>query len=146
MEICTTGTSGITAERFFLQLKSEGVTSIVDTRMHPSSQLAGYSKKESLKYFANEILGIDYIHEPLLCPEPALLKDYRNETIDWNQYKTSYTNLLRARKLKANLNTSRWGSKPVLLCSEENPEHCHRRLAAEFLKTYILKVDRIGHL
>ncbi len=146
MEICTTGTSGISAERFFLQLKSAGVTSIVDTRVHPGSQLAGYAKQDSLRYFAKEILGIEYVHEPLLCPDPELLKRYRNGLIDWDQYEKSYLELLRERKLESSLDIARWGTKPVLLCSEEHPEQCHRRLAADFLKSDVLEVARIDHL
>ena len=86
MEIYTSGTSGISAERFFLRLKDSKVSAIIDTRLHPNSQLAGYAKQDSLEFFAKEMLGITYIHEGQLCPEDSDLKAYRNKEIDWERY------------------------------------------------------------
>jgi uncharacterized protein (DUF488 family) len=146
MEICTSGTSGIPAERFFLRLKEAGVSSIVDTRVHPSSQLAGYAKQDSLIFFAKEILRINYTHEPLLCPEPEVLKAYRSKELNWAEYQDAYLNLLGARKLDLNLGTNTWGERPVLLCSEELPEYCHRKIAAEHLKSILPGITGIRHL
>lgn len=145
MEICTSGTSGISAERFFLRLKDSKVSSIVDTRLHPSSQLAGYAKQDSLEYFTKELLNIPYIHEPLLCPDDVDLKTYRNNEIDWNSYEKSYQQLLSKRDLVSSINFSQWGERPVILCSEESPENCHRRLAAEYLRTHLKNVTEIKH-
>lgn len=146
MEICTSGTSGISAERFFLRLRDAGVTSIIDTRIHPASQLAGYAKQDSLIFFARELLNVDYIHEPLLCPEAETLKSYRNNKLDWVQYQKAYLELLKTRELKSNLDTKSWGERPLLLCSEELPVNCHRKLAAEFLKGVLPGMTEIRHL
>lgn len=146
MEICTSGTSGISAERFFLRLREAGITSIIDTRIHPASQLAGYAKQDSLVFFAKELLNVGYIHEPLLCPEAEILKSYRNKKLDWVQYQKEYLDLLKARELKSNLDTKNWGERPLLLCSEELPDNCHRRLAAEYLKGLLPGLTEIRHL
>jgi uncharacterized protein (DUF488 family) len=146
MEICTSGTSGISAERFFLRLREAGITSIIDTRIHPTSQLAGYAKQDSLVFFAKELLNVGYIHEPLLCPEAEILKSYRNKKLDWVQYQKEYLDLLKARELKSNLDTNNWGERPLLLCSEGLPDNCHRRLAAEYLKGLLPGLTEIRHL
>ncbi|CAM8625435.1 DUF488 family protein [Candidatus Planktophila dulcis] len=146
MEICTSGTSGISAERFFIRLREAGITSIIDTRIHPASQLAGYAKQDSLIFFAKELLNVQYIHEPLLCPDAEILKSYRSKLLNWAQYQQEYLELLIARELKFNLDTNKWGERPLLLCSEELPDNCHRKLAAEFLKDVLPYFTEIRHL
>ena len=146
MEICTSGTSGISAERFFLRLREAGITSIIDTRIHPASQLAGYAKQDSLIFFSRELLKVEYIHEPLLCPEYEILKSYRNMKLDWDQYQEAYLGLLKIRELKSNLDINKWGERPLLLCSEEQPDNCHRKLAAEYLKGLFSNLIEIRHL
>ena len=146
MEICTSGTSGITAERFFLRLKDFEVSAIIDTRLHPSSQLAGYAKQDSLIYFAREILGIPYIHESLLCPEELDLRAYRAKEINWEAYVHNYLQTLALRDSFTKIDFSNWGRRPVILCSEESPENCHRRFAAEYISAHLGNVAEIKHL
>ena len=146
MEIYTSGTSGISAERFFLRLKDCKVSAIIDTRLHPNSQLAGYAKQDSLEFFAKEILGIIYIHEGQLCPEDSDLKAYRNKEIDWERYEISYRKLLSQRDSVHKIDFSKWGDSPLILCSEETPEYCHRRIAADYLLTNLDQVKLIKHL
>lgn len=146
MEIYTSGTSGISAERFFTRLRESEITSIIDTRIKPSSQLAGYSKQDSLKFFSREMLGINYIHETLLCPEAGALKAYRSEELTWSRYQEMYLQLLEDRNLQINLDITSWGKRPLLLCSELRPEKCHRKLAAEHLHEVIPSVTKVTHL
>jgi len=146
MEIFTIGSSGISAEKFFTILKDREITAIVDTRVHPSSQLAGFTKGDSLRYFAQQILEIPYIHEPFLCPESEDLKLYRSHEIEWSDYEISYLKLLGSRNLESSLNRSNWGVKPVLLCSEKTERFCHRRLAADFLSSMWSDVTTVRHL
>jgi uncharacterized protein (DUF488 family) len=146
MEICSIGASGNSAERFFGVLKINDVTSIIDTRIHASSQLAGFTRKESLLYFAKTILDIPYFHETLLAPEDKDLKAYRNKEISWQEYEDRYLNLISNREVVKLIDFTLWGLKPVLLCSENTAENCHRRLAAEFIKKEIETVTQITHL
>ena len=146
MEICTIGTSGITAERFFRALSDAQVSLLIDTRLHPNSQLAGYAKQDSLVYFLDKILGIGYKHEPMLAPTDEKLKEYRAKNISWDTYAEGYLSKLTESNLKDKLNIGEWGSNPVLLCSETTPDFCHRRLAAEYLKEYFPDIKSINHL
>ncbi len=147
MEICSIGTSGISAREFFGLLKVNAVSCIVDTRLHASSQLAGFSRKDSLSYFADEILNITYIHELSLAPEAHMLKAYRNKEIEWRTYEVAYVELLNARGVPDSLDLSAWGERPVLLCSENMADHCHRRLAADFIASRLNgAVSSIKHL
>ena len=146
MEICTIGTSGIAAERFFRTLSEAQVTHLVDTRLHPSSQLAGYAKQDSLVYFLDRLIGIGYSHEQMLTPTDKDLKEYRNKVISWNTYVERYISKLNGADLPKNLNLSEWGSKPALLCSETKPDFCHRRLAADYLEATFPIVRSVIHL
>jgi uncharacterized protein (DUF488 family) len=146
LEIYTSGTSGITAERFFLRLRELKATSVIDTRIHPSSQLSGYSKQESLKYFLKEILQIPYIYESQLCPIEQDFKLYKNKQMIWKTYQDKYYQLLINRNIKEKIDFSPWGDRPVILCSESSPDQCHRRLAAEFISSTLNLVSEIKHL
>ena len=146
MEICSIGSSGISAEEFFETLRNVGATSIVDTRLHASSQLAGFTKKSTLGYLAPELLHIPYFHEMLLAPEAADLRGYRHSRMSWDEYAKRYKQLLKKRDPLSTLDITRWGTKPVLLCSEPQAEKCHRRLAAEYLQKVAPEVQAITHL
>jgi len=43
---------------------------------------------------------------------------------------------LKQRKVESVLSRLDFKKKTVLLCSEATPEHCHRRLALEYLQKY----------
>lgn len=147
MEICSIGASGISARDFFGRLKENEITSIVDTRVHASSQLAGFTRKDSLTYFADTILKINYIHELNLAPEAAMLKAYRNKAVTWQEYQDEYLKLLIDREVPKSLDLHKWGQRPVLLCSESEAEFCHRRIAAEFIsKALGSQISQIRHL
>ena len=147
MEICSIGASGISARDFFIRLEENEITSIVDTRLHASSQLAGFTRKESLSYFSETILEIEYIHELQLAPEASMLKAYRNKSITWDEYQDAYIELLIAREVPGSIDIHQWGQRPVLLCSESGAEFCHRRLAAEFMSNSLgAQISGIRHL
>lgn len=81
-----------------------------------------------------------------MCPEAEILKSYRNNKLDWDQYQEAYLRLLKVRELESNLDTNKWGERPLLLCSEELPGNCHRTLAAEFLIGALPGLIEIRHL
>ena len=66
-DVCTIGFTRTTARGFFERLKAAQVRSVIDVRLHNTSQLAGFAKAEDLAYFLAEIGGMTYRHEPLLC-------------------------------------------------------------------------------
>ena len=133
MKIFTIGFTKKSAETFFTRLKNAGVRRLVDVRLNNVSQLAGFTKKDDLRYFTKSICNIDYIHLPELAPATEILDPYKKaKNGDWQLYERQFLDLMRARHIE---NTSREIlDGGCLLCSEEKPHHCHRRLVAEYLK------------
>ena len=73
MDIYAIGFTKKTAAQFFGSLKQAGIKQLVDVRLNNSSQLAGFTKKEDLRFFLKEICQIEYIYEPLLAPTQDML-------------------------------------------------------------------------
>ena len=128
----TIGHAGAGAEDFFVRLAGAGVRAVVDVRLRPSSQLAGFAKATDLRYFLRRLCGIDYRHEPLLAPTRSLLADYRAGRCAWDAYARDFAELLRERRAAARLDPAAFADA-CLLCAEADAERCHRRLAAEHL-------------
>jgi uncharacterized protein (DUF488 family) len=132
MRLFTIGFTKTTAERFFTRLKNAGVRKILDVRLNNVSQLAGFAKRDDLKYFAKAICGIDYQHLPSLAPTDDMLDAYKKKRESWSEYERKFLNLMAQRHIE---NMEREGlDGGCLLCSEDKPHHCHRRLVAEYLK------------
>ncbi|HOV88440.1 MAG TPA: DUF488 domain-containing protein, partial [Syntrophobacteraceae bacterium] len=64
-----------------------------------------------------------------------LMDGYRGGKISWEDYETTYLGLLEERQVLKTLKPEDF-DKGCLLCSEAKPDHCHRRLAAEWLKKH----------
>ena len=132
MKLLTIGFTKKPAERFFKLLRTSGAKRVVDVRINNASQLAGFAKKDDLAWFLSEICAMEYVHLPCLAPTKELLRDYRKGLIDWNTYESRFMALLRERRIEQVVpkETLQDG---CLLCSEDQPHHCHRRLVAEYL-------------
>jgi uncharacterized protein (DUF488 family) len=61
------------------------------------------------------------------------MDNYKKRNGDWDLYERQFTGLLKARKVEKELDRKSFEGA-CLLCSEEKPAHCHRRLVAEYLK------------
>lgn len=133
------------AARFFTLLKSKNVITLLDVRLQNTSQLAGFAKKEDLKFFLKEICNIDYLEVPELHPESKLLKDYKNKKIDWDYYSNRYMELLEKRSV-ANILDPMMFDNGCLLCSEHQPHQCHRRLAIDYLNDKWKNRFKVEHL
>jgi len=144
MNVFTIGFTRKTARRFFELVRSSGAKRIVDVRLNNSSQLSGFAKKDDLAFFLGEICGLEYVHAPSLAPTPDLLKAYRNGQMDWATYERRFLDLMRERRIEETL-PKRLVADGCLLCSEDQPHHCHRRLVAEYLRDHWGGVD-IEHL
>jgi len=143
MKIFTIGFTKTTAQNFFDRLKKSEAKKIIDVRLNNVSQLAGFAKRDDLKYFSETICGMRYQHSPKLAPTKEMLDDYKKRKGPWDEYENRFLDLMAKRKIE---NIDR---KDVdggcLLCSEDKPHHCHRRLVAEYLKEKWDDVD-IVHL
>jgi uncharacterized protein (DUF488 family) len=102
-------------------------------RLNNTSQLAAFAKRDDLQFFLRELCNADYHHEPALTPTEELLDGYKKKQIAWDEYETRFVDLLIERRAEKVVDRRLFDVPAVLLCSEASPEHCHRRLAAEYL-------------
>ena len=144
-DVATIGFTQTTAKGFFERLKAADVRSVIDVRLHNTSQLAGFAKAEDLAYFLGEIGGMIYRHEPLLAPSDDILKAFKRDKGDWRVYETSFLSLMAERKIEARLKPDLFDGA-CLLCSEAMPHHCHRRLVCEYLNRKWDGRLRVRHL
>jgi len=131
--VFTIGFTQKSAKQFFESLGKAGVQRVIDVRLNNKSQLAGFSKREDLTYFLNKILGIGYLHEPLLAPTQEMLGEYKKNKGSWADYEQAFLNLMEQRKIE-DVIPPEIVAGSCLLCSENQPHHCHRRLVADYLQ------------
>lgn len=143
MKIFTIGFTKTTAENFFERLKRSGAKAIVDVRLNNVSQLAGFAKRDDLRYFSKSICNMDYRHLPKLAPTKDILDQYKKNGGDWVDYEEKFNKLIATRKIE-NIDKELLDGG-CLLCSEDKPHHCHRRLVVEYLKRHWVDVE-IVHL
>lgn len=133
MRIYTIGFTQKSAERFFSLLAEHGIGRLIDIRLHPDGQLAGFAKREDLAYFLRELVGCEYHHVDFLAPSEEIFKAYRQDR-DWARFEQRYRRLMDERAIVQRLDPAFFSEKPCcLLCSEHLPDKCHRRLLAERL-------------
>jgi uncharacterized protein (DUF488 family) len=144
MKIFTIGFTKKSAETFFTRLQSAGVQRLVDVRLNNVSQLAGFAKKNDLAYFTRTICKIDYVHVPSLAPTADILDPYKKHKGDWDLYERQFLSLMQSRKIE-DTTPRELMDGACLLCSEEKPHHCHRRLVAEYLRSHWGNVE-IEHI
>ena len=146
MEIHTIGFTQKTARKFFTILKEAGIRTLIDVRLNNTSQLAAYTKKDDLEFFLAEILGARYLHMPEAAPTKELMDAYKKKEIAWEEYRSRFHDLMRSRSLEGKFDKEFFREKAVLLCSEHNATHCHRRLVAEYLRDKWEEPVEIVHL
>jgi len=139
MKLFTIGFTKKSAEIFFTRLQSAGVKRLIDVRLNNVSQLAGFAKKDDLRYFTKAICNIDYVHLTALAPTKSMLDAYKKQKGDWQVYEAQFLDLMKERRIEETTPPDLLDGG-CLLCSEERPHHCHRRLVAEYLR------DRWDHL
>lgn len=147
MKIYTIGFTKKSASCFFGALKDSGAKRLVDVRLNNKSQLAGFAKRDDLAYFLKELRGVDieYRHIPDLAPTQELLSDYRNRKISWKRYERKFLELMAEREIEEKVPKGTLEDS-CLLCSEHEPDHCHRRLVVEYLQERWggIEVDHLG--
>jgi uncharacterized protein (DUF488 family) len=132
IDVTTIGFTKTSASRFFERIKRAGVKKVVDVRLHNTSQLSGFAKADDLAFFLDKIGGIKYQHQPLFAPTDNMLKAFKKDKGDWNEYQEKFLSLLTERKIEDRFTPSQFEGV-CLLCSEATPHHCHRRLVCEYL-------------
>lgn len=131
MNVFSIGFTQKKAAEFFELLRNENIKNLVDVRLHNVSQLAGFAKRDDLKFFLKELCQIEYIHLPDLAPTKDILDAYKKKNMEWPEYEEKFINLMVKR------NIERIDKSVIedgcLLCSEHKPHNCHRRLVIDYL-------------
>ncbi|WP_409076063.1 DUF488 family protein (plasmid) [Pantoea sp. C3] len=145
MKVFSIGFTEKPAEKFFNLIKSQpDLRTLVDVRLNNVSQLAGFAKKNDLKYFLKELCNVDYVHMPDLAPTKEMLDPYKKGNVSWEVYEGNFLNLMAKRNIeridKLVIEDS------CLLCSEHKPHHCHRRLVIEYLNSHWDTDFEVKHL
>lgn len=135
MKIFTIGFTKSSAEFFFTRLLASGAGRLIDIRLKNDSQLSGFAKKTDLPYFLKVICQMDYVHVADLAPTSELLQAYQTTGGDWRIYESGFLDLMRSRNVEKTLSRGLLDGS-CLLCSEDKPDHCHRRLVAEYLRDH----------
>ena len=145
MKIFTIGFTQRNAENFFGEVIQSGSRQVIDVRLNNVSQLAGFSKRDDLKFFLKSLGGIDYIHLPILAPTKDILDEYKKNKGSWKIYEEKFMDLMESRKIETEISPDDIENS-CLLCSEYEAHHCHRRLVAEYLNgKWDLEID-VRHL
>lgn len=134
MKLFTMGFTKKSAEVFFTSLSRARVKRLVDVRLNNVSQLAGFTKRDDLRFLTKAICGIEYVHLRELAPTAQILDPYKKQkSSDWPLYERQFLDLMRQRRIEETVPREVLDGG-CLLCSEEQPHHCHRRLVAEYLQ------------
>ena len=133
MNVFTIGFTEKTAKRFFELIRNSGVKRVVDVRLNNTGQLAGFSKQADLAYFLRELCQVEYIHVPELAPTKDILDVYKKHGGTWSVYEAEFLNLMERRRIDQSV-AKDIVDQGCLLCSENKPHHCHRRLVVEYLQ------------
>lgn len=144
LKLFTIGFTKKSAKHFFESLRAAGVKRVIDVRLNNVSQLAGFSKRDDLSFFLKEIGDIDYVHLPALAPTKDMLDAYKKYKGDWESYERAFLELMRRRHIEDVVPPDVL-NHGCLLCSEDKPHHCHRRLVADYLIEKWRNVD-VKHL
>jgi uncharacterized protein (DUF488 family) len=142
MKLFTIGFTKKSAEEFFTCLQKAGVHRVVDIRLNNTSQLAGFAKARDLKYFLHAIAGIDYVHIPYFAPTQDILDDFKKKKGSWAEFESKFEDLIADRRIDETA-AEALRENDCLLCSEPTPEHCHRRLVAEYLQEQLTNIEVI---
>jgi uncharacterized protein (DUF488 family) len=143
--VASIGFTGKSAQKFFDLLKGAQVRTVLDIRLHNTSQLAGFAKKQDLPYFLENLCNAAYVEIPELAPEPDLLKRYQGKQLSWENFREEYFDLIARRRVESNLDIALFESG-CLLCSEHLPHHCHRQFALEYLNQHWNNRLSVTHL
>ncbi|OIP91100.1 MAG: hypothetical protein COS57_17120 [Syntrophobacterales bacterium CG03_land_8_20_14_0_80_58_14] len=144
MVVCTIGFAKKNLKAFISKLRAADVKKVVDIRLHNTLQLAGYAKKDDLEYVL-DLVGIGYEHHPELAPTEEILDGYKKKGISWAEYERLFRALLAERDPLKNSPLARQPGPICILCAEDKPTQCHRRLVAEHFTERVHGVE-IRHL
>jgi len=141
-KLYTIGYTQKSAEEFFSLLDVNGIQMILDIRLYNNSQLAGFTKQDSLQYFLEELLGVAYRCSSLMAPSKELFNDNRKNGLSWKDYEFRFNQIIRNRAIQHMIEEYQI-DHTCLLCCEPEATNCHRRLVAEYLQRHFDGIEII---
>lgn len=129
--IITVGYEGLSIDEFLMELIQERVQVLADVRKNPWSMKFGY-KKHTLNIFCRNI-GIEYINYPSLGISGAHRKNLKAKKDYDILFKRFRRELIKKENELRTLIQMGEKKRIALMCFEENPAYCHRRILAEEL-------------
>ena len=151
MKLYTIGFKKRSAMDFFTALKDAEVQKLIDVRRKNNSLFSGFTKKADLKFFLEKCFGISYEHISEFAPSETLLNNYKkqlgNKKYDkyaWDDYIAVFSREVLTKAIIERFKESASNFDSLcLLCAEEKPDYCHRRLLAEYFKRHIPSITII---
>ncbi|MCV6599295.1 MAG: DUF488 domain-containing protein [Alphaproteobacteria bacterium] len=143
IKLYTIGFENKSADEFFSLLKKAGVKSLIDIRLKNTNSKYGYASKKEL-YKCLAYYKIDYKHKIECAPSIEIFENIKRGnapfSVRWEKYETDYIDLIKQRDIidifkDINLNNA------CLMCYEDKPKYCHRRLLAEYLQKYFTDIE-----
>ncbi len=123
-------------------LRESGAERVVDIRLNNVNQLTGFTKKSDLPFFLREICGMDYVHLPTLAPSKEVFDGLKKHHKNWDRYEGEFMALMQERRIEE-MDLESTLDNACLLCTEDSPDHCHRRLVLEYLQRHWGKMEVI---
>ncbi len=129
--IITVGYEGLSIDEFLMNLIQEKVQVLADVRKNPWSMKFGY-KKFTLNSFCMNI-DIEYINYPSLGISGAHRKNLKSKRDYDTLFKRFRKELInKGNELKTLMEMAK-ERRIALMCFEQDPTYCHRRILAEEL-------------
>ena len=85
------------------------------------------------RYVLKEILDVKYVEAPLLAPTQPMLDACKKSNGSWDAYEHDFLKLMQERHIEDKIDPSLLDGG-CLLCGEDTPHHCHRRLVLDYLQ------------
>ena len=129
----TIGYERLLPPQLVAELEAAGVERVIDVRFHPQSRRPGMSKTRLGTLLAGR--GIAYEHRKALGTPPDLRHDFHKGRLE--QARAGYRAHVLATApdaLAALGDELELGPRTALLCLEEEPAGCHRRVLTELLR------------
>lgn len=145
IDLYTIGFTKKKAEEFFGLIRKSEISTLIDVRLNNISQLAGFAKRDDLRFFLKEICNAEYVHVPELAPTKKMLDQYKKGETPWEVYEEKFLNLMGQRNIEKSI-TPTLLEHGCLLCSEHEPHYCHRRLVVEYLNKHSNLNLKVKHL
>jgi len=142
MKIFLIGYEDNSAEEFFSSLVENKIKKVFDIRLKPYG--GGFASKRDLSYLLSAIGKIEYEYIPECAPSKELFSGMKTGSLGWSKFKSEYKKILKHRDILS-LFSKKSCANACFLCYEADPDHCYRRILAEYLAKE-LNIPEICHL